>query len=160
MEIFAIMFSIPAVAVATFVYSQLIARTGAINRGRPLAAIRLFSGVVLGLIALEMIMLLAIGTIHTRELGGSSYYSIHGVLFLGGVPSLANLIVLGNKDRLDRFGYSVLLCTILAFVLVLMEYGVSEALFGIDGQGGPYSSSGLMILAGESDLWHRHFHTR
>jgi hypothetical protein len=31
------------------------------------------------------------------------------------------------------------LCTVLAFFLVLLEYQVSEQLFGIDGIGGPYS---------------------
>jgi hypothetical protein len=31
------------------------------------------------------------------------------------------------------------LCTVLAFFLVLLEYHVSEQLFGIDGIGGPYS---------------------
>ena len=62
------------------------------------------------------------------------------MLFLGGVPSLANLIVLGKKEGLTRWAYSVLPCTVLAFVLVLMQYEVSEALYGTDGEGGPYSS--------------------
>jgi hypothetical protein len=140
MEIFAILFSIPAAAVATFVYSQLIARAPVINRGRLLTTIRVFSGIVLGSIGLEIVMLLAIGTIHTRQLVGSSFYPVHTLLFLGGVPSLANLIVLGKKDGRSRWPYSVLPCTILGFVLVLMQYSVSEALNGIDVQGGPYSS--------------------
>jgi hypothetical protein len=32
-----------------------------------------------------------------------------------------------------------LACTLFAFSLVLLQYGVSEALYGIDGTQGPYS---------------------
>ena len=34
---------------------------------------------------------------------------------------------------------AITLCTVFAFILVLMQYGVTEALYGIDGNDGSYS---------------------
>jgi hypothetical protein len=53
---------------------------------------------------------------------------------------LANVLLLGKpKPLLARWYVAGLACTLFAFSLVLLQYGVSEALYGIDGTQGPYS---------------------
>jgi hypothetical protein len=48
--------------------------------------------------------------------------------------------VLPRKDwLLGRWYVAGLLCTLLAVFLVFLQIGVSEALYGVEGQTGPYS---------------------
>lgn len=112
-----------------------------INRGRPLATRRLLSAFVLALIAVEVAIYCWIGAVKARALIGPGLEVVHLLLFIVGVPSLANLFILGRADANQRWKYAVVPCTALAFVLVMMNIYVSESLYGIDGQGGPYSST-------------------
>jgi hypothetical protein len=139
MEIFGILFSIPVAACASIVYSLLVVRLSFINRGYALIMIRALSGIILALIVLEIAVVSTIGAVEARTLAGPTFNVIHITLFFLGVPSLANLFVLGKEDAANSWKYSVTPCTVLAFVLVMMQISVSESLYGIDGEGGPYS---------------------
>jgi hypothetical protein len=130
MEMYAILFSIPMAALASAVYSWLVGRISSVNRGRPLTAIRAFSWLALVLIIAELIVLSVFGALETRASIGPIYVVIHSALFFLGVPSLANLLVLGKADAVERWKYSVIPCTVLAFALVMMQYYVAEQLYG------------------------------
>ena len=142
MEVFGILFSVPLAAVATLMYSVIVARVRWFNRGRPLAVIRRLSTLALVLIAAEILACSIVGAVQARAMIGPTFVVIHLMLFFLGVPSLSNLFVLGKDDASERWKYAIVPCTALAFVLVMMNIYVSEALYGIDGQGGPYSSTG------------------
>ncbi len=98
------------------------------------------SYIVLAGIIAEWIFLAVRGAVGTRAAIGPLYYDAHVLVFFLGTPALMNLLVLSDPPkRCARWWVSVPLCTALAFVLVLQQYVVSEALYGIEGTDGPYS---------------------
>ncbi|MGJ5820253.1 hypothetical protein [Paludibaculum fermentans] len=87
----------------------------------------------------ELILLASVGSIRIQELSGSIFYVGHLIVFLLGTPALANLILIRGRDRGACTWYVVSLsCAAMAFLLVLLQYTVSEELFGIDGDGVPF----------------------
>jgi hypothetical protein len=59
------------------------------------------------------------------------------MVFVLGTPALANVLVL--RPIACKWYVAGLVCTIFAVFLVLLEYDVSEALYGINGTNGPFS---------------------
>jgi len=138
MELFGILLSVPAAFVASTIYifllNNFVARMESLRR-----AMLLVSAGVLIAFALEVLVLLFWGTVRSRTVFGPGFYVIHVILFFFGTPALANVLVLRQRPGyLARWYIAIPLCTVFAFFLVLMQYGVSEALYGIDGQGGPF----------------------
>jgi hypothetical protein len=55
------------------------------------------------------------------------------MLFFLTVPAFANSLLLRQHRRfVDRWYVAGFLCTVLAFFLVLLQYSVSESLYGIE----------------------------
>jgi hypothetical protein len=72
---------------------------------------------------------------------GPAFYPLHLVLFFLAVPALATILVIAkNGTILASWAVVGLLGAMLALPVVLTQYCVSEALYGIDGEGGPYAS--------------------
>jgi hypothetical protein len=139
MEVLGILFSIPAALVASSLYCLFLAKVVS-GRKHIIRWLRALSYVVLSLFAIEVLLPCILGAVQSRALLGPAFYIAHILFFFLGVPALANLLVLRSDGGLTAKWYvATLLCTALAFFLVLLQYGVSEALFGIDGEGGPYS---------------------
>lgn len=140
MEIFGIILSLPVSFVASVVYCFLLARF--IVRLETLTRLMfLASAAILIAFAGEVILLLTIGPVRARGLLGSGFYVGHLIVFFLGTPALANVLILrwGAKRRVPWYA-AVPFCTVFAFVLVLLQYSVSEALYGIDGDDGPFST--------------------
>ena len=88
----------------------------------------------------EVVLLVTLGAVGSRALVGPAFYVAHSVFFFLGTPALANVLLLRKRGPLvPRWYLAGALCTAFAFCLVLLQYGVSEALYGIDGTNGPYS---------------------
>ncbi len=140
MELFGIVFSIPGAFIASAVYRFLL--IAAVRRWpliRP--AFKVASYLVLTGIIAEWILLALRGAAGTRVAIGPLYYDIHVLIFFLRTPALMNLLALSDPPkRYARWWVSVPLCTALAFVLVIQQYAVSEALYGIDGAHGPFRS--------------------
>jgi hypothetical protein len=139
MELFGIALSIPGALGVSALYRffLLIARARWPWITRPLLVT---SFVVLAAMITEWVLLATRGAVGTRILLGANYFPAHELIFLLGTPALMNVLVLPDPARWSARSHSALaLCTILAFVLVLQQFAVSEALYGIDGVGGPYS---------------------
>ena len=139
MELFGIIFSIPVAFVMSMVYCAVLAH--AIRRfenlRRWLYAVSLI--LLAGFLA-EVLLLATLGAVGSRALVGPGFYVAHVVFFFLGTPALANILLLRKREPLLRRWYVAgLLCTVFAFCRVLLQYGVSEALYGIDGTNGPYS---------------------
>jgi hypothetical protein len=139
MELFGIAFSIPGAFIASAVYRFLLLM--AAPRWPLMRPIfKSASYVVLSAICAEWTFLALRGAVGTRVAIGSVYYTPHILIFFLGTPALMNILALSNTSRWHaRWWFSVPLCTALAFVLVLQQYVVSEALYGIDGVDGPFS---------------------
>jgi len=141
MELFGIVLSIPGAFIASGLYrfALLFARL----RWPWIQKVFLpASCVVLTAILAEWLLLATRGSVGTRVLFGSHYYLVHLLIFFLGTPALLNVLVLPNPaKRRARWWFAVPVCTALAFILVLQQYVVSESLYGIDGNDGPFSQS-------------------
>jgi hypothetical protein len=139
MELFGIALSIPVAFVASMIYCLFLSRV-AFRFTRVCRWLRLTSLLIVILFAIELVLLMSLGAVRSRGVLGPSFYIVHIVLFFVGPPALANLLVLPRRTGVSAEWYVAgVLCTVFAFCLVLLQYSVSESLYGIDGDNGPYS---------------------
>ena len=139
MELFGILFSIPVAFVMSMVYCAIsvhaIRHVERLRRWLYVVSI----GLLVGFIS-EVVLLATLGAIGSRAFVGPAFYVAHSVFFFLGTPALANVLLLRKRGPVVRGWYLAgALCTLFAFCLILLQYGVSEALYGIDGTNGPYS---------------------
>jgi hypothetical protein len=141
MEVFGILLSIPAAICASALYRHLLLK--AHTRWGWLKHFLLWSSwLVLAAIVAESALLGTRGAVGARVMIGRGFYGFHLLIFFLGTPSLMNVLVLPAAGKRNSSGcLPVCLCVLLAFVLVLMQFGVSESLYGIDGHAGPFSST-------------------
>jgi hypothetical protein len=139
MEMFGILFSIPAAFLASTVWCGILAHT--IKRFERLSrCLYTVSLIVLVAFISEVVLLITLGAVQSRGMIGPVFYVVHSAIFFLGTPALANVALLHRRSNVLTYWYLVAIpCTIFALVLVLMQYGVSEALYGINGTNGPYS---------------------
>ena len=135
---FGILFSIPVSFVASMVYCGFLANT--IRASDVFRRIFYVAGVIIlvGFLS-EVILLIIFGVLRSREVVGPAFWIAHRIFFFIGTPALANVLLLRKRPLIDKWYLAAILCTVFAFYLVMMEFEVSEILFGIDGMGGPYS---------------------
>jgi hypothetical protein len=142
MECFGILFSIPVAFAASAGYTFFL-KYVLIKFPRISALFVFVSFVVLvGFIA-EIILLVAYGSLSIYGFFGPLFYHAHTLIFFLGTPALANILCLRflkGHDRVFDWLGPIAFCTVFAFVVVMLQYGVSESLFGIDGNNGPYSN--------------------
>jgi len=104
--------------------------------------LKFVSILVLAAFLVEIGFLVAIGSVRSRALFGPGFYVVHIVLFFLGPLALANVLLLRTESRTHNQWYTAaFLCTVFAFFLVLLQYTVTESLYGIDGEGGSSSST-------------------
>jgi hypothetical protein len=132
MELLGIALSIPVAFVASMLYCFFLDRV-VLKFEQPRRWLRFASYFVLACFAAELVMLLTLGAVHSRAILAPSFYIVHLILFFISVPALANSIVLRQRGGFVASWYIAgALCTIFAFFLVLLQYSVSEALYGIE----------------------------
>lgn len=139
MENCGIVLSIPVAFVLSTGYCLLLAK---IVARQPLARSLVHAGglVWLGLFALEVTLLVTLGAVRSRALLGPAFYVVHMLIFFLGTPALGSALVLSNRGGFLRKWYvAAVACTVFALILVLLQYDVSERLYGIDGDNGPFS---------------------
>jgi hypothetical protein len=138
-ELFAIVLSVPVAVVMSMGYCAILAKVVRKLDGvrRPLYSASL---VLLGLFLVELVLLVMLGAVRSRAIVGPGFYVAHVVFFFLGTPALANALILGGRGSLvSRWCVAGAICTIFAVMLVLLQYHVSEALYGLNGTDGPYS---------------------
>ena len=139
MELFGIAFSIPTAFAATVAYAflvgKLLPRFPWFRKPALVASL-----IVLLALALEWCLLGTRGAVGCREMVGPLFYPAHLVVFLLSLPALANLVVMGKQGSPVRWLVAGVLCAALDLPVVLTQYYVSEALYGVDGSGGPYGT--------------------
>jgi hypothetical protein len=139
MELFGIILAIPVAFVASVAYCYFLTKIIA-----PIDLLRkvmwVASAGVFFLLAVEIALLATIGTVRSRASIGPVFYLAHLAIFFLGTPSLANVIILRNpRATFRQLWCAVSVCTVFAVALILLQYGVSEALYGVDGTDGPFS---------------------
>jgi hypothetical protein len=131
MEHFGIAASIPGAFVLTALYWAVLRK--AVARYQWITTIfRPASYVVLALFAAELVLLGIFGAVRSRALIGPVFFLSHLIVFFLGTPALANLILFRSPNKPAPRWYVVSsLCTLFAFILVLLQYDVTEQLFGV-----------------------------
>ena len=138
MESFGIILSVPAAFISSIIYAVVLRK---VTTKLPFLIFPLLwaSVIVLMIGLLEFCSIATVGTISLREAVGGLHYPIHIGLFFLTLPALANIMRLQNRFCLLSRWYSIgSLCAVIGLCIVLQQYVVSEALFGVDGIGGPY----------------------
>jgi len=138
MELFGIMFSVPVSFVVTSIYALIIKRI-TIKRTYLILPLFWISAVILTLMILEFAGVLTVGAVRLRETIGVLYYPLQIFLFFLFWPSLANIMAMQRRIGFLSKWYMIgIACAFLGLCVTLLQYGVSEALYGVDGMGGPY----------------------
>jgi hypothetical protein len=139
MELFGILLSIPGAFVLSLLYRSLLLQAAPrfpwIGR-----VFRPASYAVLALLALELIGLVTIGAPRSRALLGPLYEVLRGLIFFLATPALINLLMLRTGAPMKWYVVAPV-CTALAFGLVMLQFFVSEKLYGVEGVERPYRSS-------------------
>jgi len=124
MELLGIALSLPAAFIASLMYCLIIAKV--IRRfDRVSRVLWWLSGGVLTWFVLEVLLLLTLGAVRARTMMDPAFYRAHLSVFFLRAPALANVLLL-RRGRTLRWYIAVLICTMFAFLLVLLQYGVSE----------------------------------
>ncbi len=139
MEIYGIMLSVPAAFAVTAVYGKFILK----YKGLSASARRfLYSAslVLLVCFGIELALVGGIGPVRSRTLFGPAFSVAHLALFFLAVPAMCNALLLGpERTRVTNVYVAAAICAAFALVVVLLQYSVSEALYGLDGSSGPFS---------------------
>jgi hypothetical protein len=139
MEMYGIIFSVPMAFACGAIYSIVIGKI--ILKWNTLTQpLRVLSVVILALLVLEFIGVSTVGTLKLREIIGAAYYPIHSILFFLTLPSLVNIMKIQRRTPFLSKWYVIgFACAVIGLGIVLLQYGVSEALYGVNGNDGPYS---------------------
>ena len=140
MEVLGILLSIPGAFFLTMIYRFTILQAAPHYPWirRYLIPVSYF---VLGLLALELLALVTIGAKRSQLLVGPLFEIGRAVIFFLGTPALINLIILRDPRRQTWKWYLVgMICAAFAFALVMLQFVVSEQLYGVDGVERPYRS--------------------
>lgn len=138
MENFGIILSVPGAFITSILYSAIL---GKVTNRLPklIPPLKLGSVVVLLAAVMETIATTTIGPNRLQQMTGSLYYPFHVVVFLLTLPALSGIMRFQNRFKKLSKWYSVGgFCAVVGLLIVLQQYVVSEAIFGVDGVGGPY----------------------
>jgi len=139
MDFLGVLLSIPASFIASAIYCVLLEKF--ISRSLRLSQwFRAGSYIILAGLVIELLLLIIFGAVRSRTYLGPGFYVAHSIFFYFGTPALANLLVLRKRGGVFKLWFlTPILCSAFAFFLVILEYAVSETLYGVKGMGGPFS---------------------
>ncbi len=135
MELFGIVLAMPAAFVAGALHSlalRFVLRRWPLGTVAGTVALGCSVAVLAGL-GLEWVALATYGPARLQSATGGVFFPIHLALFFLSIPAFANVLVVKQGDtRLGSWFTVGVLCAVLALPVVLTQYGVSEALYGVD----------------------------
>ena len=137
MELFGLILAVPVAGFASAVYVWAVRRL-VVPRSGLAGVLRALSWLPLSLTLSELIFVGAVGPVAARTIVGPAFMSIHS-LFLVTPPAFANVLLLYRRPpSWPRAALAVAVSSAIGVGLLLFNIVVSEALFGIDGSGGPF----------------------
>jgi hypothetical protein len=137
MELFGLILAVPFTGLASAVYVWGVLRF-VVPRSGLATVLRALSWLPLLATFSELIFVRAVGPVAARTIVGPAFMAIHS-LFLVTPPALINVLLLYRRPPSWRRAFiAVAVSWGICFGLLLFNIVVSEALFGIDGSGGPF----------------------
>lgn len=129
---FGIIFSVPMSFACGAIYSNIVGKI-ILKWNNLTQLLRALSGIILALSVLEVIGVSTVGALKLREVIGIAYYPIHSILFFLTLPSLVNILKIQRRTPfLSKWYFIGFACAIIGLGIVLLQYDVSEALFGVN----------------------------
>jgi len=130
-ELFGIVLVVPAAFVASVIYSRVVRFV--LNRW-PLSGVALWGSVaVLAFLVVEWAALALVGPVQLQRATGGAFFPLHLAVFFLSTPALANVLVVKHRETWLGSWFAIgVICAALALVVVLTQYGISEALYGVD----------------------------
>jgi len=145
MELFGIYFAIPIAFILGMGYSAFLVEIRQKLKGLR-SFLLIISTFILGIFLLEILLLATPGIVRSRAVVGPAFSVVHGLLFFLAPPALGNVLVLrGRKSFIGKWYIAGILCAVMAIFLVFLNFSVSEALYGVNGNTGPYSREAPMM---------------
>lgn len=80
------------------------------------------------------------GVLSVRALVGPPFFLLHALLTFAAAPALACVLLLGHRSMKGWWPAAAALCWLVGAGAILFHFDVAEALYGVDGRGGPYQS--------------------
>jgi hypothetical protein len=139
MEGFAIILSLPGGLFIGFIYA-IVARALTSEFRWLIKPVLYTSIIILVCLVSELVLLATFGAVRSRSLLGPPFSLIHFINFVLGAPALANVLVVPR--RMYYQGHQIvagMAFGLMFTILVILQYCVSEALYGVNGDSGPFS---------------------
>ena len=95
--------------------------------------------VVLAIFSMEVAWVYLAGAVSARATVGPVFFPLHGLVTLFAAPALACVLLAGRLNVARWWPAVAVIAWSLGMFAIFYQYNVSEALYGIDGMGGPYS---------------------
>ena len=136
MELLGLILAVPIAGLASAVYSWgvfrfVVPRSGLATALRTLSWLPLFSTLS------ELVFVGAVGPVAARTIVGPAFMALHSLLLVT-PPAMVNVLLLYRCPPSWRRAVIAAASWGICFGLLLFNLVVSEALFGIDGSGGPF----------------------
>jgi len=96
---------------------------------------------ILWLAAGELLVVTVFGSVRVRGSVGPAFVPVHVILAFFAAPALACAMLLGRRHVANWWPAVAAMCWIVGVAAIFYHYGVMEALYGVDGEGGPYAAS-------------------
>lgn len=93
------------------------------------------------LFVVDLLLILILGAIRSRELVGPAFFPVHAFVTLLSAAFLASTLLLGERNLAGHWLLVAVVSWMLGVFAIFYQYGVAEALYGVDGVGGPYSDA-------------------
>jgi hypothetical protein len=87
---------------------------------------------LLALLAVELTLVSVRGVVGARQLVGPAFFLFHVLVTFTAAPALAGALLLGRRGFAKWWPAVAALCWVVAAVAIFYQYGVAEALYGID----------------------------
>lgn len=94
---------------------------------------------LLPMFAMEVLWVYMAGAVPVRAAVGPVFFPLHAMVTFLAAPALACLLLAGRRNVARWWPAVALIAWCLGVFAIVHQYDVAEALYGIDGSGGPYS---------------------
>ena len=94
---------------------------------------------LLSMFAMELVWVYFAGAVSARAAVGPAFFPLHAVVTFLAAPALACFLLAGRWNISGWWPAVAVIAWCLGIFAIFHQYNVAEALYGIDGTGGPYS---------------------
>lgn len=93
----------------------------------------------LSIFVLDITEVAIFGAVNVRRTIGPAFFPIHSIATLLSAAFLAGSLLLGQRNLARRWVAVAVVSWLLGVFSIFYQYDVAETLYGIDGEGGPFS---------------------